>query len=770
MQGLKGNEVKMKVVMALVAVYLMAIVLDVGILPDILTVLVMAGVSHILYECRKSMHRGRRIWGFIVAAAVTWTLADLLWLMYTLFAMDPEESTLITYLYIVPNLFIVIGSSDLFLRNLKRWNKFQLSLDALAVIVLSMVFFFNVFGDAFEQADFTVVDTINTTVTFVTDVAILTLIAIAFISVRSSKILPAMRLLSIGCIIYAVTDLSYVYGVFTDTYVPNGLVDFNYILAFFIFVLSANFQVKSGSDYHWSVIGASPGNMGRSRKSLLFFAVPIILYALNIVGVFEALLIVVGQLVYELVSSYIQMGMKNEYLYKKEQHMKEELALQVEERTRELLRVNEELETLTKKDTLTGLFNRRHFINELEKRIERGEGQFAILYMDLDRFKIVNDTHGHSLGDEVLISIAERFIVWKTEGMIVSRIGGDEFVILLEKFSGNNELEDLCKQIHELMKEPIRVEPYMFSLDISIGIARYPHDSVDRDELLKFADLAMYHAKEKYYGDKCSLYTNILSEKTMRSHQLEVWLRNVEFDESFELHYQPQMSIGDGALVGMEALLRWTGPDGKLVSPAEFIPIAEETGLIIPISEWVNRTAFKRIADWNGRYGRQLVMGVNISPKLIDSADFVLKIERKIMEMGIDPAWLDLEITESSAMNRGVAMEEVLTALSSVGVRISIDDFGTGYSSMSYLKRYDVDRLKIAKELIDSIGTDRNDYLIVKAIIMMASAMGIKTIAEGVESDLQVEILKELGCDEIQGYVFGRPVDAESFERTYLQI
>lgn len=434
-----------------------------------------------------------------------------------------------------------------------------------------------------------------------------------------------------------------------------------------------------------------------------------------------------------------------------------------------MLEANRELEVLANRDLVTGLLNRRRFQFELDAMIVSTgpDAPIALFYMDLDRFKGINDAHGHEVGDKILLEMGARLEALEAPGKLIARLGGDEFMMAVPGLSDVEGIKALALGIVNAFRAPVDVEPWQFLLSVSIGIAQYPTDATDRTSLLRLADMAMYHAKSQDEF-RYAFYSHWFSDGMRRRHEIEMALTKAEYDREFELHYQPQFHSRKKALVGMEALLRWNAPGLGPVSPAEFIPIAEATGLILPIGHWVTDTAMQQISDWNHRFNLSLRMGINFSPKQFDVAGFIDTFGEALRRHDIHPAWVEVEITENTAMQTEVSMEEMLTALAALGVSISIDDFGTGYSSLSYIKRFDIDCLKIAKPLVDNIALDEEDAQIVSAIVMMAKTMHLRTIAEGVEEEQQLEILRRAGCDEIQGFLLGRPVPADRFELLWL--
>ncbi|MBU3131182.1 EAL domain-containing protein [Clostridium gasigenes] len=281
---------------------------------------------------------------------------------------------------------------------------------------------------------------------------------------------------------------------------------------------------------------------------------------------------------------------------------------------------------------------------------------------------------------------------------------------------------------------------------------------------MKNCDIAMYRAKETGYN-KYKFYNKDMSLELMKKLNLELMLKNAVYNKEFELYYQPQIDIKNNNLVGAEALIRWNTPDGKMVFPNEFIPIAEEIGVVVPLGQWVLENALKQIKVWNEKYGLELSVGINISPKQFDSLNFVDNVKSTINRLGVSTKWIDIEITEACAMNNEMETDKKIMEFNNFGVEISIDDFGTGYSSFGYLKRFPVDKLKIDKHLIDKIEVEHNEFHIVKAIIVMSKALGVKVIAEGVETKEQLEKLKELECDQVQGYYYSKPIKAVDFEK-----
>ncbi|MBV8679626.1 MAG: EAL domain-containing protein [Aquitalea sp.] len=414
-------------------------------------------------------------------------------------------------------------------------------------------------------------------------------------------------------------------------------------------------------------------------------------------------------------------------------------------------------------DALTGLPNRVRLEEEAERVLAQqsdGDAALTLMFLDLDHFKDINDSLGHSVGDALLVQLAARLRQLLPADALLSRLGGDEFILLLPTVTAEGA-RVLADTLLQDIAQPYWVAPYDLNISASIGIAVYPQDGEDLETLSRRADAAMYLAKKA--GRSCyRFYTAAIQEKAARHLQLVNALRVALEQQQFTIHYQPQLSMADGRLVGAEALLRWKHPELGPVSPAEFIPVAEDCGLILPIGEWILRQAVRQARQWRDQ-GLELVMAVNLSAVQFRQADLPALVARILQEEGLPANCLELELTEGVAMYDPQQAIAVMNALHEQGVRMSIDDFGTGYSSLNLLKQFRVYKLKIDQTFVRDIVTDPDDRAIVAAIIHMAENLGMLTIAEGVETEEQHALLREQGCKELQGYLFSRPVPAAEF-------
>ncbi len=426
-------------------------------------------------------------------------------------------------------------------------------------------------------------------------------------------------------------------------------------------------------------------------------------------------------------------------------------------------RFEETIRDMAYMDQLTGLPNRFLLTDRLNQVLARGRRfgfLVAFLFLDLDRFKVVNDTLGHAVGDELLKEVAKRLRQCTRDADTVARIGGDEFTVLVQDLKKVEDVTKVAEKIFSAFKEPFRIAGHELFVTASMGVSIYPNDGIDAETLFKNADIAMYRAKDEGRNN-FQLYTPTMNIKAMERLKLENKLRRAVEKEEFELYYQPQVDLSTGRVIGMEALVRWNEPDQGVVSPGEFIPLAEDTGLIIPIGEWVLREACRQLKRWHDEGYEPVTVAVNISMRQFRQKDFVGTVASILEETGLDPGRLDLELTESMIMEDTGTTIGLLRKLKEMGIRLTIDDFGTGYSSLEYLKQMPIDMLKIAQTFVRDITVDQDDALIATAIIRIAHSLKIEVIAEGVETTEQLELLRALECDKIQGYCISRPVPAK---------
>lgn len=430
-------------------------------------------------------------------------------------------------------------------------------------------------------------------------------------------------------------------------------------------------------------------------------------------------------------------------------------------------RAEEQLRHYALHDTLTDLPNRVAFMNHLQQAVKRRKGnkfaKFAVLFLDLDRFKVINDSLGHAVGDKLLIAIAERLSACIRPGDVVARLGGDEFTILLHRSGASEDVARVAERLQARISEPFKIDNYEVFTTASIGIVIAGEVARSAEEFLRDADAAMYRAKEAGKA-RFEVFDTEMHVRNMNLLRVETDLRHAVERDEFEVHYQPIVDLMTGRVQEFEALIRWRHPEHGLIAPNEFVEVAEETGLIIQIGEWILKESCRQIGEWQPKYGFPLSISVNLSAKQLMHPSLTTQIRDALEDSGLDPKQLKLEVTESTVMEHSERSLKVLSELDHLGVDLSTDDFGTGYSSLSYLQRFPFERLKIDRSFVRVLGEDEKSGLIVKTILMLGENLGIEVVAEGVETIAQLEMLRDLGCTMGQGYLFSRPVNAAEAE------
>jgi diguanylate cyclase (GGDEF)-like protein/PAS domain S-box-containing protein len=435
----------------------------------------------------------------------------------------------------------------------------------------------------------------------------------------------------------------------------------------------------------------------------------------------------------------------------------------------ELLRNQRRLDHLAHHDSLTGLPNRLFLRTYLEQAVKAcgAGGGLAILLLDLDDFKTINDSYGHNVGDELLVEVAQQLKKFVGSRGIVARLGGDEFVIVLSNVRTRDEIAAGADGILRVLTAPLRVAGRAISTSVSIGVTLYPEDSGDLEAILRNADLAMYKAKEAGRSN-VRFFQSEMTKHARRRLTMEQAVRDALKSQQFVLHYQPQIEIATRRIVALEALVRWAHPRLGLVPPSKFIPVAEESGLIVPLGEHILRTACEQVVRWQAAGVPTVPVAVNWSAIQLQRQSVVEVVHRMLEETGMPPKLLSLEITEGALMRNMQQHAAALQTLREIGVRIHIDDFGTGYSSLSSLRKLPVDTLKIDRSFIDHVADTPADQAIVRAILAMANSLGLRVVAEGVETAAQLDVLNRHGCEVAQGFFFSRPLPADQC-RTLLE-
>ncbi len=424
------------------------------------------------------------------------------------------------------------------------------------------------------------------------------------------------------------------------------------------------------------------------------------------------------------------------------------------------------LNYLAQYDPLTGIPNRQFFNDQLTRataRARRDGRKVTLLFLDLDEFKVVNDTLGHDIGDRLLKEVADRIRRTVRTGDVVARLGGDEFAVLLEGLSGPREVEAVATGLLDVVSRPYHIAERQLMITTSIGITMYPNDNADTQMLLKNADIAMYQAKENGKNNFTFFHQKMHAD-LMEYHALEHDIREALQLGQFHLAYQPKVNVHINQLQGLEALLRWKSPTRGNVGPSEFIPVAEESGHIIPLGYWVLDEVCRTVRSWQDKGLTVVPVSVNVSARQFQQPDFHKRVAEVLGRYGIDAGLIEIELTEGLVMEDTETAQRELAELKKIGLRISIDDFGTGYSCLSYLRRFPIDVLKIDRSFVQEIGSSRDGESIIDAIISLAKSLRLETVAEGVETPAQLNYLLDHGCHVVQGFLFGKPMDGSLIE------
>lgn len=702
---------------------------------------------------------------FYAIACFFWGAADTIWAFMSFTGGNPDDSIVIMLIYVLTNCFIFASMVTFSVQYFKKWVFAQFSTDFAISGIMSIYLFWIVFihKDISVLTDLLAMD-FTSILSILTDILICISVFSWFLSIRSGKIPSFIKIISFGVVLFSLVDIYYYYIDYNDLYYPNSLVDFAYALSLYIIAFGALWKTyKSSPAYDISAVT----NTGFRARWVFLLIYPLIFILTSVFGIidlpinFEDMSTFAFLIFFYWIScKYIQISIEKEALLR---HQNEILEQRVAEQV-------SELKFLANQDTLTTLFNRRYFMTCLDDTIKtlRLNELMAILLIDLDRFKNINDTFGHDVGDKVLIELSRRMADWNHYGATIARLGGDEFAIMFAGKYSQKDIEDFCVQIMDLCSKPIDIGDNPLNMTVSIGIALAEGVS-DGKTLMKHADISMYNAKSQGYN-KYQFYNPFIGQDFKKATEIEVLLKQSDVEKDFKLFYQPQYSLPDIRLIGAEALIRWENREYGYIPPNVFIPIAEEIDYISKIGKWVMNEAIQQSKIWNNLYSIPLKIGFNISPKQLSDEGFISLLKVLISAGDINPAWIDAEITESIMMKDTDYLNNVFSLLKNLGVSVSIDDFGSGYSALSYLNKYPFDRIKLDKSLIDNISSyNSSGANVVKAAITMAHSFGIQTIAEGVETQEQLEILKELGCNEVQGYLFGRPVPADVFEERYIR-
>lgn len=711
----------------------------------------------------KTKKKWKTFWLFLGMGSFSYFIGMMLWSYYELFLKVGAETTILPEIFwIGQNLFYLSALLIVMYEVKNRLITFRLFLDILIVMSVAATFYWKFIIDPLLDRNTGFYQLVGELIYPILDLGVLFGVISFLIASNRMFTRKSSLFIVLGLLIQIIADTIFSYLKVKDTYEVGSINEPLWIFSLLLIGLAGNYHEKT---IHKSL--PSKFNRiikGKILKHTLPYTSVIFLFTYVVFKFYEIDTIVFGLFISILLVILRQIItlLENDRLFDSLHGLNEELESKVKNRTEQLEETLTSMEYLAYHDVVTTLPNRRLLEIKLSEALERASDnktQIAVMLLDLDRFKQINDSLGHSYGDLLLIEIGQRLKNIVDDGVIICRIGGDEFSILVE-FTDISTVEEIAKKIIFELEKPFFIKEAELHITTSIGIAIFPEHGSDFSELLMQADMAMYRVKEQGKNN----YEFYHSSMNMQSRvEMENALRKAIQNEEFLLYYQPQLSISTGEIIGAEALIRWNRPNHGMVTPEKFIPIAEESGIITTIGEWVIRKACEQIVLLNRTKFKPLRIAVNISSIQFQQIDFVDVVCRIVKETGADPALLELEITESIAVKDIEDTISKLSALKKMGIQISIDDFGMGYSSLHYLSQFQIDRLKIDRNFILNIDESEKDEAIVKLITMMAKALNLKVLAEGVETKSHLYFLKEIECDEFQGFLFSPPVPIEDF-------
>lgn len=700
---------------------------------------------------------------FLSLAVFMWFLCDFSWEIQTLILhIDPENNLLTLYGYSITNLFLFITILFSAWNDLKKMSKIQAFLDtAMVSAYMAVLLWLFVFEQNTEKAGQLLSDPIAMA-SVIMDLIIYAWINVWSFSTRMLNPPPYKRILVTGGLIFVITDFIYWYVYFYTSYVPNSWIDGAYVLGFTLMAASAYARRKKKS--HTPDDKKSKVMNYKLGFDILILLVPIAVFIFKRSQIQYFILLVVILLIYFVLINYAQKSSFQGKLLELEKKHVLELEKKVEERT-------EEIRHILNTDPVTGLYSRRYFetfLTETMNDIHTDES-VAVLYIDQNKSKAIKNLYGKEVTEKLLKEVGQAFdqIAATLQGSILASYGEDVFVIMLRGRDAELEAEKMAELLVMRCNELFLVDNHAIRVTINIGISYYPQDSFDANELIRNADVAMMQARGKGFN-RIQFYNEQIGMLTYGRHRIEMKLKKAVFDQEFLLYFQPQVYCEDGRLCGFETLIRWYEGGKRFIAPLDFIPVAEEIGMIVPLGYWIMEHAARQYAIWKEKTGRDIRISINVSSRQLVELDFVKRLQNTMEKYDVLPEAFEIEITESQQIDNNLDISETLSEIKKLGVSIAIDDFGTGYSSLYYIKNIPADRIKIAKELIDYIESDIYSNSIIQMIISIAKVRKIKVIAEGVETKEQWECLRDLGCDEIQGFYFAKPLPPEEIETQWL--
>jgi diguanylate cyclase (GGDEF)-like protein len=668
---------------------------------------------------------------------------------------NPDENPLISYGYSGTNLFLFLSILYVGHMYLKQMNKIQIILDTfMSTICFSLVIWVFVFEQTAEKATILQTDIVSM-ISLAIDVVIFAFLSIWFFSMREMKASRFLNLTIIGILVFVVTDIIYYYEYFFLTYIPNSIIDGSYVWAFSFLALGAGLKQYDSLDMQ--VYVKRENWTKRVKKELLYIIIPIVFVIFHPEETHYLIMLLASIMVYYVFSNYIKANIYRDELFKQEQEHNLDLEIKIKERTKEIVRI-------MNTDVITGLYNRRYleeFLHEICEACKNKE-HVVLLYIDQNKYKSIKAMYGRQIAEELLKKVSNRILTVVDGDGLLASYGDDVFALVLHGDISYEHGLAIAKNIIQNCSDVYHIEGHDIIVTMNIGIACFPRDSMHSEQLIKNADTAMMQARRIGFNHALK-YNEKHGDYIDHKNIIELQL-----NEELLMYYQPQVSCQDGSLIGFEALIRWITNKGVFIPPSDFIPITEETGLIIPLGYWIMEKTIAQLAEWNKKTIKKLRLAINVSVKQLNDREFVPRLQSILKYYEVVPSQIEIEITENVEMEANVEILETLRKINGLGVSIAVDDFGTGYSSLNYLKKLPINRIKIAKELVDNIEKDTFDFSLIHMVIAIGKSRGIKVIAEGVETKEQWMCLNGIECDEIQGYYFAKPMPAKAIEEQWL--
>ena len=754
-------------VFALVVIYFFAIYLGNSLFLSGVSIAVDVAVTFFLFIALKRAGVLNSYWKYVFFALVFWVVADILLIFYdrlNFISKNISSATFMQIIYLASFVMFVTSFFKLFTAGLKKISWQQAAVDTAVIIFIVFSFFwFSVFHMSFDVA-FDKKYLLNFAYMFI-DTLILCAVFITLFLLRSRKRHRSLFLYLLATLIVCSCDAYYSIRPYFGLSNADIHYESLFKIAFFIIFLASLHLVENEANVKIRLFRSDFQRVLIEKIGFLLILCCITLGIANTNHIYSSWIVflLMTLLIYSATTYSIAYAQSVKRLSIEERAIVKKLDEEIKDSLRELEEKNERLRQLSEFDSLTGLLNRQSFLSKLSEMIKtKALGEKIDVYsIDINHFKAINNLYGHYVGDEVLVKLSQNIKSILPEGAIISRFGGDDFMIVIKQKNEGHHREFL-RYLLSTIAEQILIDDYKIDIGVKIGISSTQTSEILTDDLIMQAGAALDVAK-KDLNAKYVFYDDV-KEQIQEKNYIEILLNSINFDEEFSLKFQPQYQLNGKKLIGAEALIRWNSPVKGFMCPRSFISIAEQSSTINTIGKWVAKEAIKQMSYWNKKYGTSLKIGINISSKQVDNVNFASDILECIKEFDIDPKCVDIELTEACFFKAEEIMQTVLKQFYDNNMTISIDDFGTGFSSMNYIKKYPLNRLKIAKELVDNIATNEIDKDVVKSIITLAKNIELKTIAEGVEDATQLEILRELDCDEIQGYVWGKPMNAKDFE------